>query len=361
MATVAVALTFAPPDISYTPDAEKFAARTRRRQETERLEKTLPVGFPRELVSDLVWDGQDLPSKYDWTYELSDKELVEIEAALRHFQALNKPLGFIDQDTFPLPTLHSALREVSFELHHGHGFKVLRGLPVSKHTREENIIIYAGVSSHSAAVRGRQDNQFEGKPADVVLNHIKDLSTTADKDKIGAPAYTTDKQVFRTDSGDIVALFALSTAAEGGVSRLASTWRVYNELAKTRPDLIRTLAEPWPAENFGNKGEPYENRPLLFYEPATASSPERVLLQYARRTFTGFGAPPRSANIPAITEAQAEALDALHFLGERFNVGLDFRQGDVQYPNSTTSPGKAVATGSRICMAYTGSIGRKVV
>jgi hypothetical protein len=59
-----------------------------------------------------------------------------------------------------------------------------------------------------------------------------------------------------------------------------------------------------------------------------------VLLQYARRSFTGFGALPRSANIPAITEAQAEALDALHFLGERFNVGLDFRQGDVQYVNN---------------------------
>jgi len=162
--------------------------------------------------------------------------------------ALNKPLGFISQETFPLPKLHLALREISFELHHGHGFKVLRGLPVGNHTREENIIIYAGVSSHIASVRGRQDNNFEGKPADVVLNHIKDLSTTTDKDKIGAPAYTTDKQVFHTDSGDIVSLFALSTAAEGGVSRLASTWRVYNELAKTRPDLVRTLAEPWPAD-----------------------------------------------------------------------------------------------------------------
>ena len=167
---------------------------------------------------------------------------------LNQSAALNVPLGFISQDTFPLPRLHSALRGISHELHHGHGFKVLRGLPVSKHTREENIIIYAGVSSHIAPVRGRQDNKFEGQPADVVLNHIKDLSTTVDKDKIGAPAYTTDKQVFHTDAGDIVSLFALSTAAKGGVSRLASTWRVYNELAVTRPDLIRTLSEAWPAD-----------------------------------------------------------------------------------------------------------------
>lgn len=127
----------------------------------------------------------------------------------------------------------------------GHGFKVLRGLPIDKHTREENIIIFAGVSSHIAPIRGRQDNRYQGNPADVVLNHIKDLSTTKDSARIGAPAYTADKQVFHTDSGDVVSLFALSTAAEGGQSKVASSWRVYNDLAATRPDLIRTLAEDW--------------------------------------------------------------------------------------------------------------------
>lgn len=78
-----------------------------------------------------------------------------------------------------------------------------------------------------------------------MLNHIKDLSQTSVATKIGAPAYTTDKQVFHTDAGDIVSLFALSTAAQGGESKLASSWRVYNELAKTRPDLIKTLSENW--------------------------------------------------------------------------------------------------------------------
>jgi hypothetical protein len=121
----------------------------------------------------------------------------------------------------------------------------VRGLPVTKHTGEENIIIYAGVSSHIAPIRGRQDHQYDGKLADVVIAHIKDLTETVDAQKIGAPAYTTDKQVFHTDSGDVIALFALETAAEGGQSKLSSSWRVYNELAKNRSDLIKTLAEPW--------------------------------------------------------------------------------------------------------------------
>ena len=59
-----------------------------------------------------------------------------------------------------------------------------------------------------------------------------------------------------------------------------------------------------------------------------------MIIQYARRSFTGFQALPRTPTIPPITEAQAEALDAVHFLAERFHLGLDFQKGDVQYINN---------------------------
>jgi hypothetical protein len=90
MAAAAVALPVGQPDISYAPDSEKFAARTRRRYETEQLEKVLPAGFPKKLVSDLVWEGQDLVGKYDWTYQLNDEEVGEIEAALQYFQGMSR-------------------------------------------------------------------------------------------------------------------------------------------------------------------------------------------------------------------------------------------------------------------------------
>jgi len=82
----------------------------------------------------------------------------------------------------------------------------------------------------------------------VVLAHIKDLTSRVNASEIGAPAYTSDRQVFHTDVGDVIALFALGEAAHGGQSYLSSSWKVYNELAATRPDLIRTLAEPWAAD-----------------------------------------------------------------------------------------------------------------
>lgn len=68
---------------------------------------------------------------------------------------------------------------------------------------------------------------------------------------------------------------------------------------------------------------------MLYYTPQ-----QKLIIQYARRHFTGFQTLPRSKGIPPITEGQAEALDALHFTAERFNLGLTFRRGDIQYINN---------------------------
>ncbi|KAF6527320.1 hypothetical protein HZS61_010364 [Fusarium oxysporum f. sp. conglutinans] len=291
-------------------------------------------GFPKQLNGDLVWEGDSVGQTYDWTYKLSEDQLGEIDQALQHFKGLGLSLGHLTTETFPLPNLHSELRKLSDELHKGHGFFVIRGVNVDNYTREENAIIYVGISSHIASQRGRQDSKFNGKPADVVLTHVKDLSAGQDKSAIGSPAYTTDRQVFHTDSGDIVSLFCLQTALEGGASRIASTWRVYNELARTRPDLIHTLSQNWNVENFANPNKKFTTRPLLYHQKATDTLPERVALQYARRYFVGFGALPRSHDIPPITEAQAEALDALHFLGDKLSVSTNFAKGDMQFINN---------------------------
>lgn len=72
----------------------------------------------------------------------------------------------------------------------------------------------------------------------------------------------------------------------------------------------------------------------MFHHPATATTPERISLQYGRRYFVGFGQLPRSPDIPPITEAQAEALDALHFLGDKYSLNTHFAKGDIQYVNN---------------------------
>lgn len=81
-----VTVTAQQPDIQYLPDFDKWKARTERRLRSETLSKELPPGFPKKLVSDLVWDGANIKDHYNWTYVLTDADLKELDDSLTHFK-----------------------------------------------------------------------------------------------------------------------------------------------------------------------------------------------------------------------------------------------------------------------------------
>ncbi|KNG82319.1 hypothetical protein ANOM_009020, partial [Aspergillus nomiae NRRL 13137] len=119
---------------------------------------------------------------------------------------------------------------------------------------------------------------------------------------------------FHTDVGDIVSLFALGESAEGGESLLASSWRVYNELARTRPDIIQVLASDWPIPRFFQTGG-------CFHPPASDVPPE----------FIGNNT---GETVDQFFKKMAEALDSLHFLAERFHISMKLQKGDMQFFNN---------------------------
>ncbi|KAL2816990.1 hypothetical protein BDW59DRAFT_152907 [Aspergillus cavernicola] len=322
--------------LPYFPNRNQYEAQTSEYLQKQPME-ALPRGFPKKLVSEMAWEREDISLDHTTDREtpylviLQDSHLVEIDAALRHFQALNQPLEALNSLTFPLPSLHSILRSTSDNLHSGYGFALVRGVPVERYTSKENMIIYLGISSHIAPIRGRQDHQFKGQPADVMVAHITDMRRPGEAQDFALPAYSDGEVIFHTDSGDIVSLFVLSEPLRGGDSLLASGWTVYNALAETRPDLIRALAEDWPIPSAQQPGL-VNNRPLLFHQPASETAPERVILQFSRRSFSGFGA--RSQMSTMLTPTQVEALNALHFLAEKYHVTMELKRGDMQFLNN---------------------------
>lgn len=122
---------------------------------------------------------------------------------------------------------------------------------MDQYTPWENMVIYVGLSSHIGTIRGRQDHQYDGLPADVMIAHITDMRRSSkDEKSFALAAYSDGEVIFHTDVGDIVSLFALGEPASGGESLLASGWRIYNELAATRPDLVKILAEDWSVPRY---------------------------------------------------------------------------------------------------------------
>ncbi|KAF7970414.1 hypothetical protein HWV62_24147, partial [Athelia sp. TMB] len=136
-------------------------------------------------------------------------------------------------------------------------------------------------------------------------------------------------QVYHTDEcgPGVVALFTLQTAAEGGLFKISSFGKVYNHLVENRPDLIGTLAQVWPYDNFGGN-PPYYVQPMIAYVDG------KMIVQISRRRFTGFGNLDRSEGVPPISEEQAEALDTLQFLADKYAFGLQAQKGDILYFNN---------------------------
>jgi hypothetical protein len=71
---------------------------------------------------------------------------------------LKLDLSQVGKTTFPLPRLGQTLQDLSLKLHSGRGFFVLKGLDPTSFTREENVILYLGISSYIAEQRGRQSH-----------------------------------------------------------------------------------------------------------------------------------------------------------------------------------------------------------
>jgi hypothetical protein len=60
----------------------------------------------------------------------------------------------------------------------------------------------------------------------------------------------------------------------------------------------------------------------------------KVILSASRRLLTGSPDTPRTKGIPALTEKQAEALDAVHFIAQANSLKLSVEKGDMCFINN---------------------------
>lgn len=77
-----------------------------------------------------------------------------------------------------------------------------------------------------------------------MIIHVKDLGRQIAHSEMRQSPYARNAQPFHNDVCDILAMYVQEQAAEGGESYLASSAKIYNEIAATRPDVIHTLADP---------------------------------------------------------------------------------------------------------------------
>ncbi|OCL07417.1 Clavaminate synthase-like protein [Glonium stellatum] len=313
------------PDIEWNPSYETYRARVESLSRMDILRpQGVPEGFPKTVDAPWVWSAADFEDDNRHILSLSESEIVEVEHALAFFKGLPGDLGPGDVSctTFPLPHLRSKLGGIAKNLHLGFGFNVIRGLEPQKYSSYENIIIYLGITSYIAGKRAVQDS------GGSMIIHVKDLGRQIAHSEMRQSPYARNAQPFHNDVCDILAMYVQEQAAGGGESHLASSAKIYNEIAATRPDVIHTLADPsWIFDKYTPAY--WNTRAILFNY--TGKGPGFC---FSRRPITGSPTSPRSPGVPPMTEIQAEALDMVHFTAVKHQLSMRLQRGDIQLINN---------------------------
>lgn len=190
----------------------------------------VPVG---PVVHPAAWRGAGMAARTDWVVSLDDDARGELDAALSHARASGRKLVELSREDFPLPTLGAAVLRWREALRDGSGVVLLRGLPVERWGEEDASIFFWCLGLH-LGVPGSQN------AANDLLGHVRD--TGEDRDDPMVRLYRTAADIrFHCDAADVVGLLCLRAAEQGGVSRIASSVTIFNEILKREPDLAARL------------------------------------------------------------------------------------------------------------------------
>lgn len=264
------------------------------------------------------WRGAQMAAAKDWVHQLAASELAELDAVVQTADQSGRDLLELKREDFRLPTLARRLDAVRHELLNGRGFFLFRGIPVERYTIRQSAIAYWALGLHL----GDPVSQ-NGKGH--VLGHVTNLGLNyADPEVRG---YQTSARLpYHTDSSDIVGLLCLRTSKAGGLSSIVSSTTLWNEVATRRPDLARTLMQPFYRTRWGEIPAMKEKWSA---GPVFVPYQGRVFASYVRSAINKAQAMPE---VPRLTPQQIEALDYLDSLAADPTLHLDMvlAPGDLQ-------------------------------
>uniref|UniRef100_UPI003F4989D3 TauD/TfdA family dioxygenase n=1 Tax=Cupriavidus necator TaxID=106590 RepID=UPI003F4989D3 len=278
----------------------------------------LPDPLPN-IAGANAWYGPDLAARCDWMHQLDPVDVAEIDAAIDHALACRIERVALTAADFPLPRLAPRLQRIRADILHGRGVALLRGWPAGERGFERNALAFLGIGAHLGEFVSQNGKGH-------VLGHVANLGLNyADPTTRG---YQTRAELrYHVDGGDIVGLLCMHPARSGGLSKIASSTAVWNEIARRSPDLARELLWPFAFSRWGEIGQgskPYFEMPV-FQLCAGRMIPLYILSAIEKAQAFEV--------VPRLGERRWEALRLVDAIADEPGVRLDmdFRAGDMQF------------------------------
>lgn len=266
-----------------------------------------------------VWYGSGMSGSRSWIRHLTEGEIREIHLAVDRVERKDLAIADITRADFPLPVLAPELARIREELLRGRGFVLIRGLPVNGRSKKQIAIAFWGIGTHLGEAISQNAKGH-------LLGHVKDIGHDPDNPEHRLYA-TRARHRFHTDSCDVVGLFCVRPAKEGGLSSISSSATIHSEMRRQRPDLAELLSRPI---HIDRKGEIPEGKLPSYRMPVFNHYAGCISTYYARDFFDGA---QRHAGVPPVSRAQTEAMDLFEDLAARPDIRLDMelRPGDMQF------------------------------
>lgn len=277
----------------------------------------------RPVNSPAAWHGPNIASRRsEWLQTLSDAEISELYGLARSVRTKTDDLLKLTRADVPLPILGERVAVLRNELLHGRGFAMLRGMPVEEHTLEDNAWAYWAIGLHLGdAVPQNGKNHM--------LGHVTDLGL--DYARPDVRGYQTSERLpYHTDYSDIVGLLCIRAAKRGGLSSIASSVAIYNEMVARYPDLAAALTRPIARTRWGEV--PTGQKPWAMI-PIFMPNEDGVVTTYVR---SAVRKGQLLDDVPPVTKEQEAAFDIIDALAAdpSFHLDMDFEPGDMQFLNN---------------------------
>lgn len=263
---------------------------------------------------------------------MPDTLLTEIDEAVKRVEDID--WRRVNRNNFTLPGGKAFFDDVREELENGSGMVQIRGLDVGRYSIEQLHRIWYGLgfcigipmyqNSRGEVMRDIRDQggtgvKLYGETVDASGNRF--LSS-------GARTLSPGQLRFHTDRCDVVGLLCVRQAMEGGVSKLASSATVYNEILEKRPDLHKLLCKPIPRSRFG---EEIGGEHVVYDLPVFGVRDGKLTSHFS---LTYIENAQLLAGVRKLTDAEHEAIRMLMDVAEENCFEMRFAPGDIQLLNN---------------------------
>ncbi|MBV9331340.1 MAG: TauD/TfdA family dioxygenase [Alphaproteobacteria bacterium] len=278
---------------------------------------------PRPLETHIDWHSEDVADPETWTVRLTDEDQRELANALGVAKSRSDNLIDIGLEHFPLDGLARKLETIERELIDGRGFVRISALDAQRYSDDDLTMLYWGIGIH---LGDPWPQNAKGHVMGDVTDQGKALSDpTFRGNELGQVALD-----YHTDGADLIGLMCLRKAKQGGLSCVANVVAIYNELVRTRPDLVEALYEPLP---YDLRGEQAPGHAPYYLFPVFTEHAERLFVRFIPAYVR---ASQRHAEAPRLSPKTLEALDVVSEMARdpRYNVYMDLEPGEMQFINN---------------------------